>query len=177
MLPYSPVCLYFCLDLTHKYNVWFINIRISALYISFSFFFCNLDLPACWLIEADAVWLICPLYWQTVHCKCKTQKVNSYKLTHARCTNILLYTEQHTYIIYTHAHTHKGAQACAYSHYITVLLYITVGCSDYMSSYTYNSIVGKQKGRLQLITELFFFYQEKTIYITYILRSMASNRK
>lgn len=61
-----------------------------------------------------SLWLICRLYWQTVHCKCKTQKVNSYKLTHARCTNILLYTEQHTHIILhtrthtrTRAHTHR----------------------------------------------------------------------
>lgn len=88
-----------------------------------------------------AVWSICTLYWQTVHWKCKIQKVtatNSH--THTRCTNSLLYTEQHTHII---LHTHEMHMS-AHTH--TMLQYYnTVGCSGYMSHNTYDSSAGKQR--------------------------------
>lgn len=69
-----------------------------------------------------------------VHCKCKSQKVNSYKLT---CTNILLYTEQHT-----HTKMHRCAHTPIILQYYNTLQWaaLTIWAVN-----TYNSIVVKQR--------------------------------
>ena len=61
----------------------------------------------------------------------------------------------------THTHTHTHTQACAYLHYITVLWYITVGCSDWASTRNTH----KQKGRRQQINELFSFLKRNKHYV------------